>query len=133
MDRVVVITGGSRGIGRATALAVANRGYRVCIGYASNEAAAREVEQLQVLRNSTSRTHVLHARNRGRRRAFFCVEPAALGASFAGSSIEISLRQKRAAASRSRLSSRAVAGPMGDDLASRSTAASTISSPRGVS
>jgi NAD(P)-dependent dehydrogenase (short-subunit alcohol dehydrogenase family) len=40
-DKVVVITGGSRGIGRATALAAAERGFRVCIGYASNEAAAR--------------------------------------------------------------------------------------------
>ena len=37
----MIITGGSRGIGRATALAAAARGYRVCIGYASNEAAAR--------------------------------------------------------------------------------------------
>jgi NAD(P)-dependent dehydrogenase (short-subunit alcohol dehydrogenase family) len=42
-DRVVIITGGSRGIGRATAVAVAARGFRVCVGYASNEAAAREV------------------------------------------------------------------------------------------
>lgn len=40
-DKVVVVTGGSRGIGRATALAAAARGYRVCIGYASNEAAAK--------------------------------------------------------------------------------------------
>jgi NAD(P)-dependent dehydrogenase (short-subunit alcohol dehydrogenase family) len=39
-QRVVIITGGSRGIGRATAIAAAARGYRVCIGYASNEAAA---------------------------------------------------------------------------------------------
>jgi NAD(P)-dependent dehydrogenase (short-subunit alcohol dehydrogenase family) len=39
-DKVVIITGGSRGIGRATAIAAAGRGYRVCIGYASNEAAA---------------------------------------------------------------------------------------------
>jgi NAD(P)-dependent dehydrogenase (short-subunit alcohol dehydrogenase family) len=39
-DKVVIITGGSRGIGRATAIAAAERGYRVCIGYASNEAAA---------------------------------------------------------------------------------------------
>jgi NAD(P)-dependent dehydrogenase (short-subunit alcohol dehydrogenase family) len=39
-DRVVVITGGSRGIGRATALAAAARGYRVLVGYASNAAAA---------------------------------------------------------------------------------------------
>jgi NAD(P)-dependent dehydrogenase (short-subunit alcohol dehydrogenase family) len=40
-NKVVIVTGGSRGIGRATALAAAGRGYRVCIGYASNEAAAR--------------------------------------------------------------------------------------------
>ena len=40
-DKVVIVTGGSRGIGRATALAAASRGYRVCIGYASNEAAAK--------------------------------------------------------------------------------------------
>ena len=39
-DKVVIITGGSRGIGRATALVAAARGYRICIGYASNEAAA---------------------------------------------------------------------------------------------
>ncbi|GKQ53815.1 SDR family oxidoreductase [Bradyrhizobium sp. Ce-3] len=42
-DKVVVITGGSRGIGRATALAAAARGYRVVVGYASNQAAAKEV------------------------------------------------------------------------------------------
>nr|WP_249168199.1 SDR family oxidoreductase [Bradyrhizobium elkanii] len=42
-DKVVVITGGSRGIGRATALAAAARGYRVVVGYATNQAAADEV------------------------------------------------------------------------------------------
>jgi NAD(P)-dependent dehydrogenase (short-subunit alcohol dehydrogenase family) len=42
-DRVAIITGGSRGIGRATAIAAASRGFRVCIGYASNEAAAQSV------------------------------------------------------------------------------------------
>src|SRR5438552_3302349 len=42
-DGVAVITGGSRGIGRATAIAAAARGFRVCVGYASNEVAAREV------------------------------------------------------------------------------------------
>ena len=45
-DKVVVITGGSRGIGRAAALAAAARGYRVVVGYASNQAAANEVVSL---------------------------------------------------------------------------------------
>ena len=42
-DKVVIITGGSRGIGRATAIAAAARGFRVVVGYASNETAARDV------------------------------------------------------------------------------------------
>jgi NAD(P)-dependent dehydrogenase (short-subunit alcohol dehydrogenase family) len=42
-DKVAVITGGSRGIGRATAIAAAQRGYRIVVGYASNHAAASEV------------------------------------------------------------------------------------------
>ena len=42
-DKVVVITGGSRGIGRAAALAAAARGFRIVVGYASNEAAANQV------------------------------------------------------------------------------------------
>ena len=42
-DKVVVITGGSRGIGRATALAAAARGFRVVVGYVSNQKAADEV------------------------------------------------------------------------------------------
>jgi NAD(P)-dependent dehydrogenase (short-subunit alcohol dehydrogenase family) len=42
-DKVAIITGGSRGIGRATAIAAAARGFRVCIGYASNKAAADDV------------------------------------------------------------------------------------------
>jgi NAD(P)-dependent dehydrogenase (short-subunit alcohol dehydrogenase family) len=42
-DKVVVITGGSRGIGRAASLAAAARGFRVVVGYASNKTAADEV------------------------------------------------------------------------------------------
>jgi len=42
-DRVAIITGGSRGIGRATAIAAAKHGFKVVIGYASNQAAANEV------------------------------------------------------------------------------------------
>ena len=41
-DKVAVVTGGSRGIGKAIAAALAARGARVVLTYAGNEAAARE-------------------------------------------------------------------------------------------
>ncbi len=41
MDKVIVITGGSRGIGAATARLAARQGYRVCINYLSDEQAAQ--------------------------------------------------------------------------------------------
>jgi len=40
---VVVITGGSRGIGAATAVLFARRGWAVCVGYRTSAAAALEV------------------------------------------------------------------------------------------
>jgi len=42
-DKVAIITGGSGGIGRSTALAAEARGYRVVVAYASNQAAANDV------------------------------------------------------------------------------------------
>ena len=42
-DKVVIITGGSRGIGRATAIAAAARGFKIVVGYATNLAAANDV------------------------------------------------------------------------------------------
>lgn len=43
MPKCMLVTGGSRGIGAATALAAAQRGYAVCITYLSNHAAADTV------------------------------------------------------------------------------------------
>ena len=40
--KVALVTGGSRGIGRAVALELGRRGATVIIGYAGNEAAATE-------------------------------------------------------------------------------------------
>ncbi|GAA1141693.1 NAD(P)-dependent dehydrogenase (short-subunit alcohol dehydrogenase family) [Kitasatospora gansuensis] len=42
-DEVILITGGGRGIGAATALLAAERGYRVCVNYRTDEAAAAGV------------------------------------------------------------------------------------------
>ncbi|MCY1401946.1 putative oxidoreductase YgfF [compost metagenome] len=46
MEKVIVITGASRGIGAATALLAAREGYRICINYQSDEQAAHLVLEL---------------------------------------------------------------------------------------
>ncbi len=43
MSKVMLITGGSRGIGAATAVQAAEAGYDVCVNYANNADAAAEV------------------------------------------------------------------------------------------
>ena len=43
--KVALVTGGSRGIGRAAVLALAERGAHVVINYVSNEGAARETAE----------------------------------------------------------------------------------------
>lgn len=46
MERSVIVTGGSRGIGRAIAIGAATAGYQVCVNYARNAEAAGEVISL---------------------------------------------------------------------------------------
>ncbi|WP_373085068.1 SDR family oxidoreductase [Sneathiella sp.] len=43
MDKSMIVTGASRGIGRAIALKAAQKGYQVCVNYQSNKAAAEAV------------------------------------------------------------------------------------------
>ena len=43
MSKVMLVTGGSRGIGAATARLAAAKGYAICISYVSNETAAQSV------------------------------------------------------------------------------------------
>jgi NAD(P)-dependent dehydrogenase (short-subunit alcohol dehydrogenase family) len=43
MEKVLLITGGSRGIGAATALLAATQGYRICINYLSDHVAAERI------------------------------------------------------------------------------------------
>lgn len=49
-ERVAVVTGASRGLGRACAIALAETGWTVGVGYRSDEAAAKEV--LEVLEST---------------------------------------------------------------------------------
>lgn len=49
MDKVILITGASRGIGAATARLAARQGYRICINYHADDAAAQQV--LEQVRN----------------------------------------------------------------------------------
>lgn len=46
MTKVALVTGGSRGIGRAIAIKLASLGYDVAINYHGNEASAKEVAEL---------------------------------------------------------------------------------------
>jgi 3-oxoacyl-[acyl-carrier protein] reductase len=52
--RVAVVTGGSRGIGRAIAVALGARGARVVVNYAANEAAAVDTVQMVAAAGGTA-------------------------------------------------------------------------------
>ena len=44
-ERIAIVTGASRGIGRGIAQGLARAGYAVVVNYASNAEAAREVQE----------------------------------------------------------------------------------------
>ncbi len=44
MPRVAIVTGGTRGIGKAISIALKNNGYRVAASYAGNDAAAQQFQ-----------------------------------------------------------------------------------------
>ncbi|WP_104403370.1 SDR family oxidoreductase [Vibrio penaeicida] len=46
MNKVVIVTGGSRGIGRATSILLASKGYRVCVNYRTRQDEAIETVKL---------------------------------------------------------------------------------------
>ena len=54
MKKIMIVTGGSRGIGAATARLAAQRGYAVCINYLRNSSAADSVVQAIVSAGGTA-------------------------------------------------------------------------------
>ena len=63
MAKVMIVTGGGRGIGAATARLAARQGYAVCVNYArdraSAEALAREIEGIAVQADVALESHVV--------------------------------------------------------------------------
>ena len=54
VSRVALVTGGSRGIGRAIAELLAARGHKVAVNFVANETAAAEVVEAMTARFGTS-------------------------------------------------------------------------------
>jgi len=59
MEKILIVTGGSRGIGAVTALLAAKQGYKVCVNYHKNENAAYSV--VTDIRNSGGKAIAVQA------------------------------------------------------------------------
>ena len=77
--RVAAVTGGSRGIGRAIAIALARRGADVALSFLENEAAAREVETSIQAEGRRSIARACDLRNTDDVARFFQAAEAELG------------------------------------------------------
>jgi NAD(P)-dependent dehydrogenase (short-subunit alcohol dehydrogenase family) len=58
VDEVLLVTGGSRGIGAATAVLAARKGYAVAVNYTRSEAAAQDV--VRTIRDAGGRAEAIH-------------------------------------------------------------------------
>lgn len=79
MQEVLLVTGGSRGIGAATALLAARQGYAVAVNYTRNEAAAHAV--VESIRGGGGSAFAVHAdvADEGQVLAMFAAVEAKLG------------------------------------------------------
>jgi NAD(P)-dependent dehydrogenase (short-subunit alcohol dehydrogenase family) len=59
MDEVLLVTGGSRGIGAATCVLAARKGYAVAVNYTRNDAAAQDV--VRTIRDAGGEAIAIHA------------------------------------------------------------------------
>ncbi|QCR35108.1 SDR family oxidoreductase [Nissabacter sp. SGAir0207] len=79
MERVALVTGGSRGIGRATARLLAQEGYRVAINYRQDHAAAASLVAEIVAAGGTAQAFAADIAEEAQVMALFAAVDAAFG------------------------------------------------------
>lgn len=79
MDKVLIITGGSRGIGAATSLLAASKGYAVAVNYTSNALAADDVVRQIRAQGGSAMSIAADVADEGQVLAMFAEVAATLG------------------------------------------------------